>query len=81
MLSFEANKTNSAGPLAPKIQVDGCCWQLIYVATRAATNGFVQIFVRVLAFGFDSFAIGIHLHGIYVMCSKNYLGNLLPVTE
>ena len=38
MLSFEANKTNSAGPLAPKIQVDGCCWQLIYVATRAATN-------------------------------------------
>ena len=33
---------------------------------------FVWIFVRILVFGFDSFAFGIRLHGIYVIYGKNY---------
>ena len=37
------------------------------VISRAATNiQFVWIFVRILVFGFDLFAFGIRLHGIYV---------------
>ena len=31
---------------------------------------FVQIFIRILVFRFDLFALGVWLHGIYVMYSK-----------
>ena len=47
----------------------------MYVATiiRAATNiRFDWTFVRILVFGFDLFAFGIRLHGIYVIYGKNY---------
>ena len=40
---------------------------------RAATNiRFDRIFVRILVFGFDSFAFSIRLHGIHVIYGKNY---------
>ena len=38
---------------------------------RAATDiRFVRIFIRILVFGFDLFAFGIRLHGIYVIYGK-----------